>query len=237
MNVLTVRLELSDQFLVGCDLTCGVYADMGDMVELKGVIGFVETEHLIERCDPVGLRRRYLKQFTDMVEATGADPSLGVLQRMKGREKQVAVVMATALAAVDETLSLTHHRGRRPYRGGHCGDFNLVGDVIADKKISHQQMRVAGSGSGVGFSMGSIRTAAALNSAVPDRGSHSGLVSWLTSTSSGKWKVVKVSPSGMSGWMRTEVSIEPRGEWTRTRSPSPRPRRAASAGLTSMLSP
>ena len=78
---------------------------------------------------------------------------------------------------------------------------------------------------------------AALNSEVPDRGSQASLVNTLVSTSSGKWKVVKASPAGRSGWSRTSISTDPRGELTRTRSPSATPRSAASAGFTSMAWP
>jgi hypothetical protein len=44
----------------------------------------------------------------------------------------------------------------------------------------------------------SIRTAAALNSAVPDFGSVASIVSTLVSTCSGKWKVMNTSPGRSS---------------------------------------
>lgn len=45
----------------------------------------------------------------------------------------------------------------------------------------------------------SMRTAAALNSAVPDLGSVASMVSRLVSTSSGKWKVMNTSPGRRDG--------------------------------------
>jgi hypothetical protein len=51
-----------------------------------------------------------------------------------------------------------------------------------------------------------MRTAAALNSAVPERGSVASIVSRLVSTSSGKWKVMNTRPGRRPGSMRTGAS-------------------------------
>src|SRR5690348_6526741 len=70
---------------------------------------------------------------------------------------------------------------------------------------------------------GSIRTAHALNSAVPDLGSVASMVSKFVATSSLKWKVVNAKPVRKPGSIRTGTSIDPRRDDTRTRSPSASP--------------
>ena len=74
----------------------------------------------------------------------------------------------------------------------------------------------------------SIRTAVALNSDVPDLGSHASLVSTFTSTSSEKCGVNEASPGRSDGSNRTGASTDPRREETRTRSPSAMPSDSAS---------
>ena len=133
VNVISLGLKLSDQFLVGSDLTSRIYTDMGDMGGPEAMVGIVQAEHLIKRGHTVSLRRRYLQHVTNMIEASGADPSLGVLQRVKGGKQQVAVLTATVCASIDETLRLTHNSGGNPYGGGDGSNFDLVGYVVADK--------------------------------------------------------------------------------------------------------
>ena len=53
--------------------------------------------------------------------------------------------------------------------------------------------------------------AAALNSEVPDLGSQASLVNWLTSASSGKWKVVKARPTGR--WHLDAMVVKIGGQW------------------------
>ena len=74
-----------------------------------------------------------------------------------------------------------------------------------------------------GASTLSIRTAAALNSAVPDFGSVASIVKMLVSTSSGKWNVMNTSPGRSAGSIRTGASSEPRRDVTRTVSPATNP--------------
>ena len=83
----------------------------------------------------------------------------------------------------------------------------------------------------------STRIAAALNSAVPDFGSVASIVSWFTSTSSGKWKVMNASPARRDGSIRTGASTVPRRDETRTTSPSETSSRSASSGERSSDSP
>ena len=54
------------------------------------------------------------------------------------------------------------------------------------------------------------------------------MVNWLTSASSGKWKVVKARPTGRWGSTATVISIVPRRDETRIRSPAATPRATAS---------
>ena len=70
-----------------------------------------------------------------------------------------------------------------------------------------------------------------MNSAVPDFGSKALTVSWLVSTSPGKWNVMKARSSPRQGSTRTGASTSPRRDRTRTTSPSRTPKRAAVPGM------
>ena len=83
----------------------------------------------------------------------------------------------------------------------------------------------------------STRTAVALNSAVPDRGSVASIVSTLVSTWSGKWNVMNASPSRSPVSIRAGASTAPRREVTSTSSPSSIPSASASSGDRSRDSP
>ena len=82
-----------------------------------------------------------------------------------------------------------------------------------------------------------MRTAVALNSAVPLFGSVASIVMMLTSTSSGKCNVMKTRPGRSPGSIRTGASIVPRAELIDTISPSSMPSASASSGDTSIVSP
>ena len=69
----------------------------------------------------------------------------------------------------------------------------------------------------------------ALNSEVPDFGSHASLVNAFTSTSSEKCGVNDASPGRNDASIATGASTAPRRDTTRIRSPSTIPSRAASS--------
>ena len=64
----------------------------------------------------------------------------------------------------------------------------------------------------------SMRTAAALNSAVPDFGSVASIVSTFVSTWSGKWNVMNTSPGRSASSTWTGTSTDPRRLETTTHS-------------------
>jgi len=71
------------------------------------------------------------------------------------------------------------------------------------------------------------RTAHALNSAVPDFGSDTSIVSRFVVTSSGKWSVMNTMPARRPGSILAGARTHPRREEIDTRSPSAIERHAA----------
>src|SRR5262249_46921206 len=90
---------------------------------------------------------------------------------------------------------------------------------------------------GTGVPSFSIRTAVDLNSAVPEIGSETSIVSRFVGTLRGKWNVMKQSPRRSARSYRAQPSREPRRDVTRPRSPSAIPSLAPSSGAMSTDSP
>jgi len=109
------------------------------------------------------------------------------LQCVQRWQQHVTKAVSTARAAPDQSLGLVDECALVAEYGIDGLGLACRCDVVGEFEVSHQAV--------TSFS---TRIAAALNSAVPERLSQASLVITLTSTSSGKWNVVKVRPSGMS---------------------------------------
>ena len=138
MNVAAVGLDLLDEHLVASDPAGRVDADVGDFALVVGRLG---AEHLVERGHAVGLSRRHLQEVTHVIEAARADPTLGVVESMKSRQQQVAMVVAAGSAAADQPRSLVAHDRGVANGCGHGCSFDVVGLLGADSQISHRQLQ------------------------------------------------------------------------------------------------
>src|SRR4029079_17162985 len=189
----------------------------------------------------------------DVVQAARADPADPLLQRPERRKQEVALragrVASGSRVAVGagQARSALPARPRRPEHLVERRTLRRRRLRVRDETEIHYPRASAGSrplprapgpaaasrtlsraSRSPGSSL-STRIAAALNSAVPDFGSVASIVSWLTSTSSGKWNDMNASPAPSESSTRTGASTEPRREETRTTSPSLTSSRSASS--------
>src|ERR1700733_2071259 len=183
----------------------------------------------------------------DVVERAGADPTPLLVQRVKGGEElgtlgPGGVTPVRGVPVLDAVSSRPGRHGRTEERVD--GRALVGGRLGVEEAEIHSVLRYSpavrlvtpAASLGPPFSF-STRTAVALNSAVPDFGSVASIVSTLTSTWSGKWKVMKASPGRRPVSRRTGASTHPRRELIFTISPGSTSRLAASAGWRSSVSP
>ena len=203
-------LELRDQLL-------GAVAAAGDVVAHVDHARRARLDaRAARRTSPRRRRRRAARQaLADVIEAARADPADALLHRAQRRQQQVPP-RARRVAAAAQRVSLplgsrtppsqppAAGRGRRrPRRARRRSARRRAGAGPSVSAGSSRARRRARSPARSGVATFSTRTAQALNSAVPDLGSVTSIVSRLTSTSSGKWNVMNASPGRSDGSMRT----------------------------------
>ena len=144
-----------------------------DVMKITGSVRRFGSEQLVEGGDAVGLRRRDLEHLSDIVDAAWAHPPPSSLQGVQGRQEEVTAGSLAGHAPTDHSIGVVNERGFTDHIV-HGGLFDVICPIGPDEQIGHCCTTL------------SMRMAAALNSAVPLRGSHASLVSRLVSTSSGK---------------------------------------------------
>ncbi len=131
-------LDLGGELVGPADLAGRVDADVHGR---SPVVGLLDPEHLVERRHPVGLGGGHLEHVAHVVEPARADPSLRVVEGVKGREQQVAAVVAAGHPAPHQPFRLVDHGRVVADRGGDRGDLGLVGQIRADEEVSHPAAR------------------------------------------------------------------------------------------------
>src|SRR5579872_2230299 len=190
---------------------------------------------MVERRHAECVGRRNVQTAADIVERARTDPSGAIVDGMQRRQQQMACV-ARSFPAMQRAHIADRLRSEQRID---CGDF-VLGRLVFHEPYVHAYTAAA-SDAAVASSLPaktfSSRTAAALNSAVPDCGSVASIVKMLVATSSLKWNVVKTRPARKPGSMRAGITTEPRRDVTRTGSPFSNPYSCASSGETSSVSP
>src|SRR4029079_9372005 len=174
----------------------------------------LDGQQPVERRDPVdvrvgnpeplgdGLRRGPahpanpgVERLGEVLERALADPANACLDRLENRQQEVPLRTGIVAAVRDVALELVRAvtalpaRHRRAQHGGHRVALLHGRADRALPEIHQARSATAASASRAGAAIFSTRIAAALNSAVPERGSVASIVSWLVSTWSGKWSV------------------------------------------------
>src|SRR6185312_4373754 len=203
----------------------------------------------IERRHAPGVGRGHVEPRADVVERAFADPADARLHGLQRGEQLVPAGAGRVSAERHVCIALRHALAAVPPGRGRtksCVDrlAFLVGRSDVEQFQVHQSPNTgsewrwsARAGASSGARTGSTRTAHALNSAVPERGSVASIVSRLTRTWSWKWNVMKTRPARSDVSMCAGATMLPRREVMRTRSPSPMSRRRASSGAMSSVSP
>ena len=200
-----------------------VVADVHDVRRAR-----LDGEHRVERGHPVHVGGRDRQHAGDVVERARADPADLVHHRVQRRQQQVPP-SAGGVPGVGEVRVLADLVPGDPARARAARPRRPPARRATPPRPTGAGPRATPRPPARPPRSFSIRTAVALNSDVPDFGSHASLVRTLTSTSSEKCGVNDASPGRSDGSNQTGASTEPRREVTRTRSPSAMPSRAPSA--------
>ena len=128
---------------------------------------------MVKRRNTEDFGRRKRQPLADVVQGPWSKPAEAVLHGVQRRKKKVA------LRSCGMTCDFNWNGTQNGIDGGALGGVGL-GTMNANIHYF--------------CSTFSTRTAAALNSAVPDLGSVASIVRRLVATSSGKWRVINVSP-------------------------------------------
>ena len=151
---------------------------------------FLGGQQGVEGSHAVGLRRGHLQPAAEVVQRRRADPADLILHPVQRRQQQVPRAAPGAGAAdLDAPAgrgALQVRAGRRRHRAVQHGvDRGALGGSRLRRGEAQVHQRAASL---------SMRTAVALNSAVPDLRSQASMVSRLVSTWSGKCRVMNTSP-------------------------------------------
>ena len=175
----------------------------------------------VERRDAVRVRGRHGQPAADLVQPARADPADPLLQRPERRQQQMPP-RARRVTARGRVAGGPGRGARRPPSPTPAGRARRRAPRVRRRRLGAgdeadvhlpaglRRLALARAVSTRADSSFSTRIAAALNSAVPDFGSVASIVSWFTSTSSGKWNVMNASPARSESSIRTGASTAPR---------------------------
>src|SRR5215475_473199 len=234
----SMRMCRPDLALERLDQLCRAFAPTRDVV--------AHMEHTrrsrrrrqqrIKRRHAPRIRGRNAEPHAHIVETRFADPTDARLKRLECGQQQVATLTLLASAgrhvgiAFVATLSAIPCRSWRTKQSVYRGTL-FVGWLGVPQVQIHQSSPAAAKGSALRkrnsgvLATGSTRTAHALNSAVPDRGSVALIVKRFVATSSGKCNVMNTTPARSERSTYTGASIDPRRDVTCTMSPVSTPSR------------
>ena len=166
------RLQVSAQLVRTIQATGDVVTDVSHGRRTR-----LGSQQVIESDDAPRLCGGHREPGANVVERTVADPANGILHGVEGREQLIAVAGHQASAHRGTAIAANVARGALPSGGGRTQQA-IDGLALGVRRLGTGDVQV--------HQARSIRTAVALNSAVPTSGSVASFVSMLVATSSGK---------------------------------------------------